>query len=147
MFHQTNLHTSGGQLADQIKVNLNYENNGKISHLPQPFMFDQTQQALFATTLEGLITHWNIEMSKLFQYSDAEILGKDISTIFKNRSHLAFLNLITDVLKNGRTLYKRQTIRRKNGDIIDVDFCHAPLRDKGGNIIGIIHACSTALYD
>lgn len=147
MFHQNNLHTFESNLSDQIKVNPNDKKTGQISHPPRLLMFNQTQQALFTTTLEGLITHWNIEMSRLFQYSDAEILGKDISILFGNLNHRTFLNLIADVLKNGRSLYKRQTIRRKNGQTIDVDFCHAPLRDKQGNIIGIIHTYTTSMND
>lgn len=147
MLRQTTLTTIERLLADQIRKNTIYEINGKMSHLPQSFKFDQTQQSLFTTTLEGLITFWTNEMSRFFQYSSAEILGKDISILFRDLNHNTFLNLIADVLKNGRTLYKRQTIMRKNGDAIDVDFCHSPLRDKDGNIIGIIHACSTILHD
>ena len=143
MFHQTTLTTIESKLTEQIRNSKNFESMEQVSYLSQTLRFGQTQQALFTTNLEGLITHWTIEISQLFQYSDAEILGKDISILLEKLNHRTFLNLIADVLKNGRSIYKKQTIRRKNGETIDVDFCHSPLRDKEGNIIGIIHTYST----
>lgn len=110
----------------------------KLSFL-KTHIVDQAQQALFITTLEGLINRWNFEASKLFQYPDVEILGKDISILYKNQSRSYFLNLVTNLLKNGRSLYIRQTMKRKNGDTFDAVLCHSPLRDQEGNIVGITH--------
>lgn len=120
--------------------------SNQLSFLQSPIV-DQPPKALFITTLKGIITHWNFEVSKLFQYSELEILGKDISILYENQCRSYFLNLINSLLKNGRSLYVRRKMKRKNGDIFDVNLCHSPLRDKEGNIIGITHNCEANLLN
>lgn len=73
--------------------------------------------AIFSLDTEGIISSWNCGAEKTFQYTDKEIIGQSIATIFieEDRKQGAHCEEMKKSLKNGRAADVRWH-RRKDGN-------------------------------
>lgn len=97
---------------------------------------NSSNDAIISKTLDGVITSWNHGAEKILGYSEAEIVGKNISFIvpedLKDEE-----NIILQNIKEGNSVNHYITKRiRKDETKIDVSLTISPIRDSIGNIIG-----------
>jgi PAS domain S-box-containing protein len=94
------------------------------------------RDAIVAKTLDGIITTWNPAAEKLFGYTQAEIVGLPITTLFPPErlpEELLFLERIG----RGEHIDNFETVRRrKDGTLIDVSVTLSPIVDDDGTIVG-----------
>ena len=87
--------------------------------------------------LKGNIISWNPGAQKMFGYTDSEIIGKSADIIFPTDRKIEFTEKL-EKIKKGLSIETHDTIRKtKSGEIIDVAVSASPIKDMGGNIIGI----------
>jgi PAS domain S-box-containing protein len=102
---------------------------------------ESSSDAIIATTLEGIVVTWNAAAERLYGYSSAEIVGKDISLLVpagrrqndipENHQNMA------QQLRSGEPVEAYETIRvRKDGRRVDVEVSISPIRDAAGGVLG-----------
>ena len=96
-----------------------------------------SEDAIIGKDLRGVIVSWNPAAEKMFGYCEAEAVGRPISIIGTPDRADEFEQIIERV-KHGVKLERYETRRRrKDGTIIDVAVTASPVRDEGGQLIGI----------
>ena len=97
---------------------------------------ESSDDAIVSKDLNGRITSWNIGASRIFGYSEAEVLGKSITFLIpKNR--LEEEKLILKNISSGKRINHFETIRlTKDGKRIHVSLSVSPLKDRNGKIVG-----------
>ena len=113
---------------------IEYEKKGELSSL----IFNSSDLAIKATTLDGNITSWNHGAEIIYGFSASEIIGKNINVLIPPD----YLNQIRDTTKqiiDGKSIASLETKRiRKDNAIIDILISLSPIKDEHGNIIGIV---------
>ncbi|MEJ6980482.1 PAS domain-containing sensor histidine kinase [Pedobacter sp. P351] len=97
---------------------------------------DSSSDAIVSKTLNGIITSWNRSATRLFGYTQDEIIGKHISLLIPpSRFHEE--DIIIGNISLGKKIDHFDTIRiSKDGREIPVSLSVSPVLDKNGNIIG-----------
>lgn len=102
-----------------------------------------SQDAILAKDLNGIILDWNPAAEHLYGYTRDEIVGKSVGLLFAPEAPLP-METILEAVRRGETIQNHDTIRlRKDGSHVDVSVTISPLRDEAGNII----AASTIARD
>ncbi len=102
---------------------------------------ESSSDAIIAKTLDGIVTNWNPAAAKLYGYSAAEMIGKNISIVNpRGRRELDAIEdvqAILDRLRKGEVIAAFETVRvRKDGRRMEVLLSISPIRDDHGVVIG-----------
>ena len=101
-------------------------------------ILDSTRDAIISKDLNGNITSWNQEASRIFGYSEGEILGQSILLIVPDDLKTEEQSFLTR-LKSGRGIERLETMRsRKDGQLVEVSLTLSPIRDENGEITGVV---------
>ena len=97
---------------------------------------ESSDDAIVGKTLDGVITAWNRAAERMFGYSAAEAVGRDITLIIpEERRHEEHEVLAR--LRRGEKIDHFETVRRtKDGRLLDISLTVSPIRDGRGRIIG-----------
>jgi PAS domain S-box-containing protein len=102
-----------------------------------------SQDALFGVTLDGRIEAWNPAAERLFGYSAAEIIGRQIS-VLADEKHRAEQERMLTSLSAGESIGPLDTMRlRKDGTSFNASLSVAPVKAADGKVIGM----SAAVHD
>jgi PAS domain S-box-containing protein len=104
------------------------------SHLA--VVVDSADDAIISEDLQGNILSWNRGAERLFGYTAAELIGKNISMLaMPDRADE--IPKILALIANGEHLDHFETQRRaKDGSVRTVSLTVSPLRDAAGTVIG-----------
>jgi len=95
---------------------------------------ESSDDAIFGTTLDGLIQNWNHGAERLYGYSRHEVLGKHVSLVHAEQQKDA------DLLRRiaaGERVSRLETMNlTKDGRRIDVSMTISPILDRTGEIVG-----------
>jgi len=96
-----------------------------------------SNDAIMSVDLDGLILTWNPAAERMLGFTEAEMVGKSITTFVAPELRDEQLKLL-DRLRRGEHLNHYETIRiTKAGEPIDVALTLSPIRDARGSIVGI----------
>jgi len=96
-----------------------------------------TDIAIMSKTMEGVITCWNPEAERIFGYSAAEALGKQITMLFPPDRIQEEVELLARSSR-GETIAGYETVRlRKDGSPLEVSVTQSPIRDRFGRVTGV----------
>ena len=99
-------------------------------------IIDSSEDAIVSKTLEGIITSWNKAAEKMFEYPEAEAVGKHISLIIP-KDRLPEEDMIISALRQGQRIAHFETIRvTKTGKQLNISLSISPIRNEHGKIIG-----------
>jgi PAS domain S-box-containing protein len=102
---------------------------------------ESTQDAIFGTTIDWIITSWNIGAEKIFGYQDTDVLGKKVS-ILVSPDHLYELDFILMKIHQKESLDDFESVAvRKDGQKISVILTICPILDADNKITGISCIC------
>lgn len=88
-----------------------------------------SEDAIFAKTLEGIITSWNPGAERMYGYSAEEIVGKNVSVLIPP-ARAGESERLLEQLRRGEHIGNFETERvRKNGSTVPVSLSLAPLLD------------------
>lgn len=95
-----------------------------------------SDDAIVSKSLDGTITSWNAGASRIFGYSEEEMVGRNITSIIPNELHDEEREILAR-LKAGEHIDHYETVRvARNGRRIDISLSVSPVRDKTGRIVG-----------
>ena len=97
---------------------------------------DCSDDAIVSKTLDGVITSWNAAAERLFGYTAAEAIGRNITLIIPH-DRLDEERQVLASVRRGDRVDHFETIRRaKDGHFVEVSLTVSPVRDASGRIVG-----------
>ncbi|WAR43398.1 PAS domain S-box protein [Methylomonas rapida] len=93
--------------------------------------------AIIGKTLDGKITSWNPAASRMFGYSEQEMLGESIEILIPPNHAGEEQAIIARMQKGERIEHFETNRRRKNGETFPVSVTISPIRNDQGDIIGV----------
>ena len=95
-----------------------------------------SDDAIISKTLDGVIVTWNEGASRIFGYTEAEVVGKPV-TILIPPDRLDEEPRILRRIRAGERVDHFETIRvRKDGSLVDISLTISPVRNALGEIVG-----------
>jgi PAS domain S-box-containing protein len=99
-------------------------------------MFEGSQDAIIATTTEGVVTAWNRSAEHLFGYSAAEMAGQTLARLTPP-GNSAGEDEVLGVIRRGGWVRPYETLRlTKDKRLVDVSLSVSPLKDASGRVVG-----------
>ena len=96
-----------------------------------------SNDAIVACTLDGVVRSWNIGAEQIYGYTAAEAVGQSLEIIMPPDRLDEFPQMLTAV-KRGESLANYETVRlRKDGRKIGVSLTDSPIRASNGKITGV----------
>jgi PAS domain S-box-containing protein len=97
---------------------------------------ESSNDAILSKDLDGVITGWNEGATRMYGYSDAEVVGKNISILTPPELR-AELSDILGRIRRRESVHHLETVRvAKDGRRIDISLTVSPLKDRNGTVIG-----------
>ncbi len=98
---------------------------------------ENSEDAIIARSLDGIITFWNPGAVRVYGYSTQEAVGKPVSLImppgFRDEAPA-----ILERMNRGEDVHHYESMRRKkDGKMIHVSVSIAPVKDQDGRLVGI----------
>lgn len=95
-----------------------------------------SDDAITSKTLEGEILTWNPGAERMYGYTEAEMLGRNVS-VLNPPEDLVKMKAVLENIRRGRGVAQFETVElRKDGRRIDVALTVSPIKDSGGRAIG-----------
>ena len=91
---------------------------------------EQSDQAIFTESLDGVITSWNAGAEELFGYTAEEAIGNEYAILIPSEDRPT-LNA-RERIRSGQKLSCETRMVTKNGTIIDIEVSAAPMFDDNG---------------
>ena len=99
-------------------------------------IFSSSPEAIVMLDHKNRVVRVNLEFTRLFGYTQEEIVGRHIDTLIAGEGEIAEANAFSKIAEKGKTLNAESTRRRKDGSPVDVSIMGAPV-EKDGKVIGI----------
>jgi PAS domain S-box-containing protein len=97
---------------------------------------ESSDDAILSKNLDGCITSWNAAATRMFGYSESEMVGSSVLRLIPDELHSEESAFMAKI-RAGQKINHYQTIRLKNGNIpVEVSLTISPIRDASGKIIG-----------
>ncbi len=100
-------------------------------------IIESSQDAIFATTVDGTITTWNQGAQRIFGYSAEEILGRHGSLLAPRDRADERTALMERAVRGEPVLHVETRRLRKDGSELDVALSLSPMNDASGKTIGV----------
>jgi PAS domain S-box-containing protein len=101
---------------------------------------ESSNDAIITKLLDGTITGWNGAAERLFGFSAAEALGRNVNIIVPPDRRDEVRNII-ERTRRGEPIEHFETSRvRKDGSAVDVSLSISPIRSVSGEVVGISKA-------
>ena len=98
---------------------------------------DFSDDAIYTTSLDGVITSWNRAAERMFGWPSAAAVGRHVSLIVPPARRAEDDDVLARV-RRGEVVDHFETVRlTKDGGLIDVSLSATPVRDALGHIVGI----------
>ncbi len=99
-------------------------------------ILDTSEDAIFSTDLEGIITSWNAGAERLYGFTREEATGRSVSMLVPD-AHADEIPSIRDRLKRGERVSRFETVRQtKDGRRLRVSLSASPISDDEGQVTG-----------
>jgi diguanylate cyclase (GGDEF)-like protein/PAS domain S-box-containing protein len=99
-------------------------------------VLDSLEDAIYAETLDGVITSWNEAAERLFGYSAYEAVGSSALIITPAERLEGALEVRDRILQRKRVVLEKTLRRRKDGKDVELTLVASPLFDAEGVLIG-----------
>ena len=93
---------------------------------------DDNTDAIMVVDLEQKIIHWNSGAEKLYGYTEEEVLGQNIDTIFVENDFMKYRN--TDI-QEGKAIDFETLRQRKDGSQVPVNITLSPVKNEDDEFI------------
>jgi PAS domain S-box-containing protein len=98
---------------------------------------EYSDDAIFSTDVDGIITSWNRGAERLYGYLPDEIIGRSLTVLVPEGRAIEEPGMIQRI-RNGEFIENFETERRcKDGSLINVSLTVSPVKDAAGRIVGV----------
>jgi PAS domain S-box-containing protein len=104
----------------------------------QSHLLDTVEQAVIATDLEGKITYWNRHAERLYGWSAAEAVGRNVLEMTPEEASAGQAAEIMTRLKAGETWSGEFKLRRRDGTSFPAHVTDTPIQDGAGSLVGVV---------
>jgi PAS domain S-box-containing protein len=124
------LHSANQTLQQEMDIRIRAEE----TMLQLAAIVESSNDAIFGTTLDGLIQNWNNGAERLYGYSRHEVLGRHVSLVHAEQMKDADL---FRRIAAGERVSRLETVNlTKDGRKINVSMTISPILDRSGEIVG-----------
>jgi PAS domain S-box-containing protein len=127
---------NGMQYADGLLSDITERRSAQEGLQRLASIVTSSQDAITGTTLDGVVSSWNVGAEHIYGYSGAEALGRNVSFIAPPEKH-AELKASREVVSQGQSITIETQRLRKDGTIVEVSLSASPVKDAAGKITGI----------
>lgn len=107
----------------------------QISHLAT--IVESSNDAIFSTTLDGVILNWNPGAEHMYGYTAKEIIGKSISILLAQNRKGHIPGVLQRLDQGERSPGMESTHLTKDGRKIRISYTVSPIKDKTGKAVAI----------
>jgi PAS domain S-box-containing protein len=97
---------------------------------------ESSDDAIVGKTLDGIVTTWNGAATRIFGYTEAEMLGQPIAVLAAPGREDEMADILARVRRGERIEHFETQRRHKSGRIVDISLTVSPIRNSAGTIIG-----------
>jgi two-component system, sporulation sensor kinase E len=99
-------------------------------------ILDNSADMIATTALDGSIVEFNAAAERILGYRRDEVVNRTSSSLYCDPQER---DRLYTIVQNGEAVQNAELrLRRKNGEMIDVELTLSPLRDNAGNLIGTV---------
>jgi PAS domain S-box-containing protein len=99
-------------------------------------MFDSSDDAIIAKTLDGIVQTWNKGAADMYGYSSEEVVGQPVSMLCPPDRKGEATSFIERISRGERVTHYETMRQRKDGEVFPVSVSISPIRDAMGKLIG-----------
>ncbi len=130
------LETEEGTLVSSAIRDITERKQAEATRARLAAIVESSQDAILSRDLEGRVWSWNAGAERLFGYTAAEVIGRDLTMVPPERRGEIAEN--RRLLTSGKEVSNYQTVRiAKDGRAIDVSLSGSPIMGDSGQIIGM----------
>ncbi len=104
----------------------------------QALLLDTVEQAVIAADFDGLITYWNKFAEKLFGWSAAEVLNKDVLKYTSSKISRRAAGKVMRQLQEGKNWTGELTLKRRDGATFPAQIMNSSVQNEHGDRIGML---------
>jgi diguanylate cyclase (GGDEF)-like protein/PAS domain S-box-containing protein len=98
---------------------------------------ESSADAIISANLDGTIISWNPAAERLYGYTEAEVTGKAFALLVP-AGHEDGIPALLERIGAGERVDQLEVVQRcKDGSLVDVSLTLSPVRDGGGQMIGV----------
>ena len=94
-----------------------------------------SDDAILSKGLDGTIRSWNAAAERLYGYTAAEAVGRNIALIVPDELAGEVGEILHEIAANRRVEHFETVRRRKDGSLVDVSLSVSPVLDGGGRVV------------
>ena len=98
---------------------------------------NSSQDAIYGSTLDGVVTSWNPGAERLYGYEAAEIIGMPISILAPAERSNEITTLLSTA-RDGERVELDTVRRRKDGTLVNVYLTWSAIKSVDGNVVGTV---------
>jgi PAS domain S-box-containing protein len=98
---------------------------------------ESSDDAVLAKDLDGTIRLWNRGAERTYGYTAQEAAGRHVSFLFLPEGEEEERQVLERIARGERVEHFRTRRRSKDGRIVEVSLTASPIRDAGGEIVGV----------
>ncbi|BFU44841.1 two-component system sensor histidine kinase NtrB [Krasilnikovia sp. MM14-A1004] len=99
---------------------------------------ESSEDTIICTDLDGKVMSWNRSAERMYGYTAAEMIGRNIMTVIPPEQTVNVSDLMERIRQGGWGVSHFRTQRRhKDGHLVDVSTSIAPVYDRHGAVIGL----------
>lgn len=111
--------------------------NSRLAHAQLLWaMFDSSDDAIIAKTLDGIVQTWNKGAAAMYGYSSEEVVGQPVSMLCPPDRKGEVAGFIERISRGERVTHHETMRRRKDGEVFPASVSISPIRDAMGKLIG-----------
>ncbi len=101
-------------------------------------VIDALARAVIVTTPDGLILSWNRAAEQIYGWSEDEVRGRSVSDVLVLVQHLGESEAVMSMLQAGRPWSGDFSVRRRDGEVLQVLVHDRPILDDHGELVAIV---------
>ncbi len=134
----TPLFDDAGNLTGAVNMLVDLTDRAIADEAEQRYaaIFASSDDAILAKDLNGTIISWNRGAERLFGYTAAEAIGKQVAMLIPQERHDEEPAILGRIRRGDRIDHYETIRRRKDGSLIEISLSVSPIRDREGRVIG-----------
>lgn len=133
--------TSSGEFIGYIgsATDITERKNIEEEHIKLISSIEQSGESIIIIDINGIIQYVNSGFEKICGYSRDDVYGTHINILQRDKSCIPFYDDLWDSIKDRQDVWSGHiVIKRKNGNLVDMEGTCAPIRNKDGSIINYV---------